>query len=88
MIDAFLIHDNPDPHKRRIKWPPRIGAADIHAGYRATGIVGIPQRIGVYQVIARLGAHWETLVSVYFGRPRPTATQLRAANARLASARL
>jgi hypothetical protein len=63
-----------------------VHANDVRAGFRSTGIVGIPERVGVYKLLARLGPHTETFVSVYFGRRHPTAGQLRAANDRLASA--
>jgi hypothetical protein len=87
VVAAFLIHTNDlDPSERRIAWPPRLRADEVHAGSRATGIVGLAPRIGVYQLFARLGPHTETFVSVYFGRPHPTSLQLRAANERLAFA--
>jgi hypothetical protein len=86
MVAVTLIHDDPNHHERLASWPPRVTSAAVHGGYRSTGIVGIPERIGVFRLFARLGPHSETYVVVYFGRPHPTAAQLSAANARLASA--
>lgn len=48
---------------------------------------GIPRRYGVYQLFARLANGEEVIVWAYFGRTRPTAAQLSAANAQLRMAR-
>jgi hypothetical protein len=51
------------------------------------GFEGLPSRIGVYQASSRVGT-LEIFLFVYFGRSRPTAGQLNAANTELRHARL
>ena len=77
-----LSNEKPPAWVPRIAWPPRIRARDVVPGFE-----GLQPRIGVYQRIVRVGP-LEAYVWAFFGRDRPTAAQLRAANAELAAARL
>jgi hypothetical protein len=76
-IQVHLARERPLVARRAIAWPPRIRASDVHAG-----LEGIPSRYGVYQLSARTG-RYDFYVFVFFGRSRPTARQLAAANAEL-----
>jgi hypothetical protein len=67
---------------RTFAWPPRIDRAEVRAGFE-----GLPSRIGVYQASSRVGT-LEIFLFVYFGRSRPTAGQLNAANTELRHAGL
>ena len=62
-------------------WPPTIRSRDVG------GLEGVPRRNGVYQRFARYG-RLEAYVFAFFGRAHPTASQLAAANAELATVRL
>jgi hypothetical protein len=65
----------------------RCGGRQIRARGVTAGFEGVPHRYGVYQLFARFG-HIEAYVWAFFGRARPTAGQLAAANAERASAQL
>jgi hypothetical protein len=67
---------------RRALWPPTIRARDVGAGFE-----GVARRYGVYQLFARFG-QVEAYVWAFFGRSRPTAAQLAAANRELETVRL
>ena len=61
-------------------WPPTIRSRDVG------GLEGVPPRNGLYQRFARYG-RVEAYVFAFFGRAHPTASQLAAANAELATVR-
>ena len=63
-----------------MRWPPRL---------RTMGgpFEGLPNRIGVVQLIGRLNGY-EAYLWVFFGRPQPSARQLARARAELRAARL
>jgi hypothetical protein len=82
LVSATVARERPPVAARRIAWPPRIPAREIG------GLEGVPARIGVYQLFARVDASREVGLLVFFGRARPTAAQLARANGRLASGRL
>jgi len=82
LVSATVAKERPVVAARRIAWPPRIRVGAVG------GLEGVPRRIGVYQLFARVDAAREVSLLVFFGRSRPTAAQLARANARLASARL
>ena len=83
VITVTRVREQPVVAKRRISWPPRIAAGDV-----TPGMEGIPSRYGVYQLFARVSSREELMVWAFFGRNRPTTTQLAAANARLRASRL
>jgi hypothetical protein len=66
---------------RRALCPPPIRARDVGAGFD-----GVSRRYGVYQLFARFG-QVEGYVWAFFGRSRPTAAQLAAANGELETVR-
>jgi len=76
------IETAPPRWMRRVAWPPRIRRSDVVDGFE-----GISTRIAVYQHYERVG-RYEVSIWGFFGRFPPTASQLRAANAELAAARL
>ncbi len=80
VISALIVTERPMAAKRLVAWPARIRAKDVFAGFE-----GLPGRIGVYQLFARIGSGREIILMVYFGQGRPTAGQISKANARLAS---
>jgi hypothetical protein len=80
-IQIVLGRETPTVKEPRISWPPRIRRGAIAAGFE-----GVPRRFGVYQRFVRVG-RYSAYVWVFFGRSRPTAAQVRAANAELATAR-
>ncbi|HKS79013.1 MAG TPA: hypothetical protein VJQ07_09125 [Gaiellaceae bacterium] len=63
------------------KWPPRIRARDVTAGFE-----GVPDRYGVFQRLVRTGSLDHSLF-VWFGRAHPTRRQLARANAELLTVR-
>jgi hypothetical protein len=81
-IQVTLIWEHPLVAKDRLVWPPRVRAPDVNGPFE-----GLPRRIGVYQRFARVGRH-EVYVWVFFGRSRPTRSQLARANRELAAAQL
>jgi hypothetical protein len=82
-ISASIVIERPIAAKREVAWPPRIRATDVGARFE-----GLPRRIGVYQLFARVGKGREIYLVVFFGRADPTPRQIGKANARLASVRL
>jgi hypothetical protein len=79
-ITLARVTSPPPRWMRRIAWPPRVHPADVVAGFE-----GLPGRIGVYQSSVLVG-RYQVAVWAFFGRGRPTPSQLRAANAELAAA--
>jgi len=63
-------------------WPPQVKRARVQAGFE-----GLPSRVGVYQAASLIRKREVTLV-VWFGRSRPTVSQVSRANAELRHARL
>ena len=80
-IQVSLIRERPVTAKSALIWPPHVAAADVG------GLEGLSNRIGVYQRFARVG-EFEVQIFVFFGRSRPTASQLVAANKELHATRL
>ncbi|HEY3921760.1 MAG TPA: hypothetical protein VGL76_06560 [Gaiellaceae bacterium] len=81
-IEVVLSVEHPPVAHRTIAWPPHITSATL------SGIEGIPNKIGVYQVFARVGGGKEAYVWAFFGRGKPTHAQIAKANAELATVRL
>jgi hypothetical protein len=81
-LQVTVARERPLVARRTLRWPPLIRARDVTAGFE-----GVPHRYGVYQLFARFG-HVEAYVWAFFGRARPTARQLAAANAELQTVRL
>ena len=81
-IQISLAIEHPIVARRRLTWPATVRAHAVVAPFE-----GLPGRIGVYQRFARLG-RYEVYLWVFFGRSRPSARQLAAANAELHTARL
>lgn len=81
-IQISLAIEHPIVAKRRTAWPLQVRTRDVVAPFE-----GLPGRIGVYQSFARVG-RYEVYLFVFFGRSRPSARQLAAANAELGTARL
>ena len=81
-LQVTVARERPLVAKRALRWPPLLRARDVTAGFE-----GVPHRYGVYQLFARFG-RIEAYVWAFFGRARPTAEQLAAANAELRTVRL
>ncbi len=82
-LQISLATEERRPHwLKPAAWPARIRATDV-----VSGLEGVSARFGVFQHYQRVG-RYEVTVWAFFGRPHPTAAQLRAANAELAAARL
>jgi hypothetical protein len=81
-IQITLARERPPRAKATLAWLPQVHRSEVSKGFE-----GIQRRIGVYQRFARLG-RYEAYVWVFFGRSRPTARQLTAANTELRTARL
>ena len=58
-------------------WPPRITRTDVSAGFE-----GVPRRFGVVQKFIR-SRGIEHVLWIWFGRAKPTTSQLAAANEQL-----
>jgi hypothetical protein len=82
ILQVTVAVEHPLVARRAPAWPPAIRARDVTAGFE-----GVSHRYGVYQLFARIG-HVEAYVWAFFGRARPTAAQLAAANAELRTVRL
>ena len=80
-VEVVLSVERPLTAQRTIAWPPRITAA------RLSGIEGIPNKVGVYQLFTRVAGGKEAYVWAFFGRGRPTRSQIARANAELATVR-
>jgi hypothetical protein len=63
-------------------WPPQVKRAQVQAGFE-----GLPGRIGVYQAASLIKGR-EVSLFVWFGRSRPTVSQVSKANTELRHARL
>jgi hypothetical protein len=81
-MQVSLVREIPLTAKEALKWPPRVRATDLVSPFE-----GLPARIAVYQKFVQVG-RVEAYVLVLFGRSRPDATQIAAANAELKTARL
>jgi hypothetical protein len=81
-IQLSLVREIPLVAKETLTWPPRVRAADLVSPFE-----GLPARIGVYQRFVQV-RRYEVHVLVLFGRSRPSAAQIAAANAQLKTARL
>jgi hypothetical protein len=81
-LQVTVAFERPLVARRAPRWPPLIRARNVRPGFE-----GVPRRYGVYQLFARFG-HVEAYVWAFFGRARPTARQLAAANAELRTVRL
>ena len=82
VIQVSLAVEHPPLLQRALHLPLRIPPDEVTGPFE-----GAPRRIGVHQASGRVGGY-ELLVIVFFGRPQPTVSQLAAANAELAAARL
>jgi len=80
-IEVVLSSEHPLTAKQTIDWPPRITPGNL------SGIEGIPNKFGVYQRFGRVGDGREAYVWAFFGRGKPTASQIAKANAELATVR-
>ena len=82
-IQISRVSERPLPAWMRPKsWPPRIDPSQVVGPFE-----GLPRRIGVYQWHGLVGP-FEANVMIFFGRGRPTAKQLAAAETELRAARL
>jgi len=82
VLQVLLSREQPAPAKPSLAWPPHITPASL------TGIEGVSNRYGVYQLFARVGDGEEAYVWAFFGRAHPTRAQIDEANAELATTRL
>lgn len=81
-LEVLLSVEHPESAKRSITWLPHITLSSL------SGIEGISNHYGVYQLFARVGHGKEAYVWAFFGRARPTRAQLAEANAELATTRI
>jgi len=81
-IQITVAVEHPVRAVHTFAWPPQVKRAQVQAGFE-----GLPSRIGVYQA-ASLVKKREVSLFVWFGRSRPTVSQVRRANAELRRARL
>jgi hypothetical protein len=81
-IQITVSVEHPPRAGHTFAWPPRVKRAQVQAGFE-----GLPSRIGVYQA-ASLIKKREVSLFVWFGRSRPTVSQVSRANAELRRARL
>lgn len=81
-IQITVAIEHPPRAAHTFAWPPHVSRTKIHLGFE-----GLPGRIGVYQDLSRIGMR-EVSLFVFFGRPSPTARQIRRANTELRHARL
>ena len=77
IVIQLTVATEPRVHFRAVRWPTQITAADVLSGFE-----GVPARYGFVQQYTHTG-RVEHLLWVWFGRARPTAAQLAAANAQL-----
>ena len=71
------FEQSPPKWMRRLPWPPRIHGV-------AAPFEGLPPRIGVFQAYGFVHG-WSTSLFVFFGQPRPTASEISRARAELAT---
>jgi hypothetical protein len=83
VISALIVSERPVVARQRVPWPVRVRARNVVAGFD-----GLPGRLGIYQLFARVGKGREIRLTVHFGRRQPTLSQIRKANARLAAVSL
>jgi hypothetical protein len=81
-IQITVAVEHPVRAVHTFSWPPQVKRAQVQAGFE-----GLPSRIGVYQA-ASLIRKREVSLFVWFGRSRPTVSQVSRANAELRHARL
>jgi hypothetical protein len=81
-IQISVARENPLVLRNPLPLPVRVSFAAVVAPFE-----GLPPRIGVFQTSGRRGRD-EVLVTVFFGRSRPTAAQLARAEAELRAAQL
>lgn len=82
ILQVTVAVERPLVARRGPAWPPAIRGRDVGAGFE-----GVSRRYGVYELFARFG-RLEAYVWAFFGRARPSAAQLAAANAELRTVRL
>jgi hypothetical protein len=81
-IQITVAVEHPVRAVHTFAWPPQVKRAQVQAGFE-----GLPSRIGVYQA-ASLIRKREVSLFVWFGRSRPTVSQVSKANTELRHARL
>lgn len=81
-IQVSLVREIPLTAKETATWPLRVRARDVVSPFE-----GLPPRVGVYRLFAQVN-RYEVFLLVIFGRSRPRAQQIAAANAVLRTARL
>jgi hypothetical protein len=81
-IQITVAVEHPVRAVHTFAWPPQVKRGQVQAGFE-----GLPSRIGVYQA-ASLIKEREVSLFVWFGRSRPTVSQVSGANAELRHARL
>ena len=81
-IQITVAVEHPVRAGHTFAWPPQVRRAQVQAGFE-----GLPSRTGVYQA-ASLIKKREVSLFVWFGRSRPTVSQVSRANAELRRARL
>jgi hypothetical protein len=82
-IQITVSVEHPPRAGHTFAWPPRVKRAQVQAGFE-----GLPSRIGVYQAASLIIKKREVSLFVWFGRSRPTVSQVSRANAELRRARL
>jgi hypothetical protein len=81
-IQITVAVEHPVRAVHTFAWPPQVERAQVKAGFE-----GLPSRIGVYQAATLINRR-EVSLFVWFGRSRPTVSQVSRANAELRHARL
>ena len=81
-VQITVAVEHPARAVHTFAWPPQVKLAQVQAGFE-----GLPGRIGVYQA-ASLIERREVSLFVWFGRSRPTVSQVSKANTELRHARL
>jgi hypothetical protein len=81
-IQITVAVEHPVRAVHTFAWPPQVKRAQVKAGFE-----GLPSRIGVYQAATLINRR-EVSLFVWFGRSRPTVSQVSRANAELRHARL
>ena len=81
-IQISLLREIPLTATETATWPLRVRRADVVAPFE-----GLPARVSAYRLFAQVN-RYEVYALVLFGRSKPTAVQLAAANLQLRTARL
>jgi hypothetical protein len=81
-IQITVAAEHPVRAVHTFAWPPQVKRAQVQAGFE-----GLPSRIGVYQAVSLIRKR-EVSLFAWFGRSRPTVSQVSRANAELRHARL